>query len=226
MAKIHVQTTINGEPTEFLCEPAETLLDALRDALGLTGTKEGCTTGDCGACSVIFDGRLVPSCLVLARRSRGPGDHDDRRHRARATRCTRCSSSSSSTRRCSAASARPASSSRPRRCSIANPIRPKQEARYWLAGNLCRCTGYDKIVRAVLDAADEMRKAARMSERTFKYIGTRPIRHDGLDKVTGRANYGADVSLPGMLHGASCAARTRTRASSRSTRRRPRRCPA
>ena len=79
MAKLHVETTINGEPAEFLCEPDESLLDALRDTVGLTGTKEGCTTGDCGACSVLLDGRLVPSCLVLARRSRGPNGDDDRR---------------------------------------------------------------------------------------------------------------------------------------------------
>src|SRR3954454_5743927 len=71
MSKLHIETTINGEPAEFLCDPHETLLSALRDAVGLTGTKEGCATGDCGACSVIFDGRLVPSCLVLAPEAEG-----------------------------------------------------------------------------------------------------------------------------------------------------------
>ncbi len=202
MAKLHIQTTINGEPAEFLCEPAETLLDALRNRSDLTGTKEGCSTGDCGACSVLMNGRLVPSCLVLAAEARGRDGRDDRRGGHRATRCIRCSSSFSSTRRCSAASARRASSSRPRRCSTANPNPTESEVRYWLAGNLCRCTGYDKIVRAVLDAADEMREASPYEpERTFTYVGTRPIRHDGLDKVTGRANYGADFTLPGMLHG-------------------------
>ena len=71
MSKLHIETTINGEPVEFLCEPQETLLEALRDGVGLTGTKEGCATGDCGACSILFDGRLVPSCLVLAAEADG-----------------------------------------------------------------------------------------------------------------------------------------------------------
>ena len=201
MAKIRVQTTVNGEPAEFLCEPAETLLDALRDRLGLTGTKEGCATGDCGACSVIMNGRLVPSCLVLARRSRRSDDHDGRRASRRAMRCIPLQQQFLEHAALQCGICTPGFIVAAKALLDRQPDPTEKEVRYWLAGNLCRCTGYDKIVRAVLGAAGDMRKAARMSERTFTYVGTRPIRHDGLDKVTGRANYGADFSLPGMLQG-------------------------
>ena len=159
MAKLHIQTTINGEPAEFLCEPPQTLLSVLRDELGLTGTKEGCSTGDCGACSVMFEGRLVPSCLVLAAEAGGrsvttiegvaTGDalHPVQRKflEHAALQCGVCTPGF-----IVAATALLKKKNNP----------TEEETRYWLAGNLCRCTGYDKIIRAVLDAAAEMREAS------------------------------------------------------------------
>jgi len=159
VAKLHVQTTINGEPAEFLCDPQETLLSALRNELGLTGTKEGCSTGDCGACSVVFERRLVPSCLVLAAEAQGRTlttiegvATGDRLHPVQrkflehaALQCGVCTPG--------LIVAATALLNRKN-----NPT--ETETRYWLAGNLCRCTGYDKIIRAVLDAASEMREAS------------------------------------------------------------------
>jgi carbon-monoxide dehydrogenase small subunit len=160
MAKLHVSTTINGEPMEFLCEPQDTMLDALRGQLGLTGSKEGCASGDCGACSVTLDGRLVCSCLMLAAEAEGreigtiEGMADgERLHPLQqkflehaALQCGICTSGMLV-----------ASDALLKK----NPDPSEEEVRFWLAGNLCRCTGYDKIVRAVLDAAAEMREAAR-----------------------------------------------------------------
>jgi carbon-monoxide dehydrogenase small subunit len=159
VAKLHIQTTINGEATEFLCEPQESLLDALRNELGLTGTKEGCTTGDCGACSVILDGRLVPSCLVLAPEAQdrsittiegiatGDALHPLQRKflEHAALQCGVCT---------------PGFIVAAKALLDRNPSPTEVEARFWLAGNLCRCTGYDKVIRAVLDAAADTRKAA------------------------------------------------------------------
>jgi aerobic carbon-monoxide dehydrogenase small subunit len=158
MAKLHVTTSINGEPAEFLCEPENNLLVALRDIVGLTGSKEGCTTGDCGACSVLMDGRLVPSCLVLAAEVEGrtvttieglaigealhPLQQKFLEHAA--LQCGICT---------------PGFIVAAKALLDANPNPTESETRYWLAGNLCRCTGYDKIVRAVLDAAADMREA-------------------------------------------------------------------
>jgi aerobic carbon-monoxide dehydrogenase small subunit len=158
MAKLHVTTSINGEPAEFLCDPENNLLVALRDIVGLTGSKEGCTTGDCGACSVLVDGRLVPSCLVLAAEVEGrtvttieglgngealhPLQQKFLEHAA--LQCGICT---------------PGFIIAAKALLDANPNPTESETRYWLAGNLCRCTGYDKIVRAVLDAAAEMREA-------------------------------------------------------------------
>ncbi|MEE9282044.1 MAG: (2Fe-2S)-binding protein [Myxococcota bacterium] len=160
MAKTHVKTTINGEPMEFLCEPQLTLLDALRDELGLTGTKEGCATGDCGACTVTLDGRLVCSCLVLAPEIEGrsvgtiegiargetlhPVQQKFLEHAA--LQCGVCT---------------PGLIVAAKDLLDKNPDPTEQETRYYLAGNLCRCTGYDKIIRAVLDAAEELRGEAR-----------------------------------------------------------------
>ncbi|MEZ5594565.1 MAG: (2Fe-2S)-binding protein [Gammaproteobacteria bacterium] len=156
MAKYHVSTTINGEPVEFLCEPQQTLLDVLRDDLQLTGSKEGCSSGDCGACSVMLDGRLVCSCLVLgveaAERSvetiegmaQGEQLHPLQRKflEHAALQCGICT---------------PGFLIAAKALLEKNPDPTETEVRYWLAGNLCRCTGYDKIVRAVLDAAAEIR---------------------------------------------------------------------
>jgi carbon-monoxide dehydrogenase small subunit len=158
VARVHVQARINGEPVEFLCEAGATLLTALRDAVGLTGTKEGCATGDCGACSIIMNGRLVPSCLVLAPEAENTtittiegiagngGLHPLQRQflEHAALQCGICT---------------PGFIVAAKALLDANPAPTERETRYWLAGNLCRCTGYDKIVRAVMSAADEMQKA-------------------------------------------------------------------
>ena len=156
MSKHQVSTTINGEPVEFLCETAQTLLDALRDERGLTGSKEGCSSGDCGACSVIVDGRLICSCLMLAVEAEGRtietieglarGDtlHPLQRKflEAAALQCGFCT---------------PGLLVAAKALLDRHPNPTETEARYWLAGNLCRCTGYDKVIRAVLDAAAELR---------------------------------------------------------------------
>jgi carbon-monoxide dehydrogenase small subunit len=158
MTKIHVTTTVNGDPAEFLADPRETLLDALRDQLGLTGTKEGCGTGDCGACSVVVDGVLVCSCLMLAAEAEGKkvetieGMASEELHPLQrqfiehaALQCGFCT---------------PGILVAAKALLERNPDPTDTEIRYWLAGNLCRCTGYDKIIRAVQDAAAEMRGAA------------------------------------------------------------------
>ena len=158
MGKIHVTTTINGDPAEFLAEPEETLLDVLRDHLHMTGAKEGCGTGDCGACTVNMDGRIVCSCLVLAAEAQGrevktiEGMADgDALHPLQskflehaALQCGICT---------------PGILVAAKDLLERNPEPSETEIRFWLAGNLCRCTGYDKIVRAVQDAAAEMRGA-------------------------------------------------------------------
>jgi carbon-monoxide dehydrogenase small subunit len=158
MSKIHVTTTVNGDDTEFLCEPEETLLDILRETLHLTGSKEGCGSGDCGACSVMVDGRLVCSCLVLGAEMQdrkvetienmAEGDHlhplQQKFLEHAALQCGICT---------------PGFLVASKALLEKNPDPTETEIRYWLAGNLCRCTGYDKIVRAVQDAASEMRGA-------------------------------------------------------------------
>jgi len=156
--KIAVTTTVNGDTYEFLCEPQQTLVDVLRNELQLTGTKEGCSTGDCGACSVILDGRLVASCLVLAVEAEGKsiqtiegmakGDQLHPLQRAilehNGAQCGICT---------------PGVLIAARALLERNPNPTESEVRYWLAGNLCRCTGYDKIIRSVLAAAEQMREA-------------------------------------------------------------------
>jgi len=160
MSKLHVSTTINGEPMEFLCEPSDTMLDALRGPLGLTGSKEGCASGDCGACSIMLDDRLVCSCLMLAVESEGRElqtiegmAHGEKLHPLQqkflemaALQCGICTSGMLV-----------ASDALLKK----NPKPSEEDVRFWLAGNLCRCTGYDKIVRAVLETASEMREAAQ-----------------------------------------------------------------
>lgn len=156
MARKHVQTTINGDECDFLCESSETLLSVIRNQLRLTGTKEGCSTGDCGACSVMLDGRLVCSCLTLAVEAEGKVietiegmSEDGNLHILQrkfiehaALQCGICT---------------PGFLIAAKALLERNPNPTETEVRYWLAGNLCRCTGYHKIVEAVMDAAAEMR---------------------------------------------------------------------
>ncbi|MBT6205732.1 MAG: (2Fe-2S)-binding protein [Alphaproteobacteria bacterium] len=158
MSRTHITTTVNGDTVEFLCDPKETLLDALRDHLGLTGSKEGCASGDCGACSVMLDGRLVCSCLVLAAESvgrkvetiEGMADGDDLHPLQQkflemgSLQCGICT---------------PGFLIAAKDLLERNPEPSETEVRYWLAGNLCRCTGYDKIIRAVMETAADLRGA-------------------------------------------------------------------
>ncbi|MGB0411093.1 MAG: (2Fe-2S)-binding protein [Pikeienuella sp.] len=156
---IHVNTTINGDETEFLCDPRESLLDVLRDRLNLTGAKEGCGTGDCGACSVTIDGRLVCSCLVLGAEAEGKeigtieGVADGENLHILQTKFLEHAAL-----QCGICTPGILVAAKNLLEKNANPT--ETEVRYWLAGNLCRCTGYDKIIRAVMDAAEEMRGAA------------------------------------------------------------------
>jgi carbon-monoxide dehydrogenase small subunit len=156
MAKSHVTTCINGEPQEFLCDPGDTLLDVLRNDLNLTGTKEGCGSGDCGACSVTLNGRLVCACLVLGVEVEGSevgtiegvssrdGLHviQEKFLEHAALQCGICT---------------PGLIVSTKALLEENPSPTEEEARYYLAGNLCRCTGYDKIIRAVMDSAETLR---------------------------------------------------------------------
>ena len=156
MSKVQVTTSINGEEMEFLCEPQQTLLEVLRETLSRTGTKEGCATGDCGACSVLVDDRLVCACLMLGVEAEGHEittiegiATDDGLHPLQqkflehaALQCGICT---------------PGFLVASKALLEKHPDPTETEIRYWLAGNLCRCTGYDKIVRAVQHAAAEMR---------------------------------------------------------------------
>ena len=160
MAKQHITTTINGEPTDFLCEPSDTMLDVLRNELNLTGSKEGCGSGDCGACSITLNGRLVCSCLMLGVEAAGAkietiegmadGENlhplQQKFLEMAALQCGICT---------------PGMLIAAKSLLEENPDPTETEVRYWLAGNLCRCTGYDKIIRAVMDTAAEMRGAAQ-----------------------------------------------------------------
>ena len=160
MAKTHVTTTINGEPVEFLCEPQQTLLDVLRDELNLTGSKEGCASGDCGACSITLDDRLVCSCLMLAAEAEG---HEIRTIEGMAKGETlhplQQKFLEHAALQCGICTSGMLVASEALLKKNANPT--EEEVRFWLAGNLCRCTGYDKIVRAVMETAAEMRETAR-----------------------------------------------------------------
>ena len=160
MSSVTVKTKINGDVVEYVCDADETLLDVLRNRLGLTGAKEGCSTGDCGACSITLDGRLTCSCLVLGAEADGheigtiegmakgeelhPLQAKFLEHAA--LQCGVCT---------------PGFLIAAKALLDKNPNPTKTEVRFGLAGNLCRCTGYDKIVRAVLDTAQDMRKTKR-----------------------------------------------------------------
>ena len=162
MTRQMISAEVNGEPVEFIAGPTQTLLDALRDELGLTGSKEGCSSGDCGACSVILDGRLVCSCLVLAPEAQGrsvqtieglaaagvmhPLQQQFLEHAA--LQCGFCT---------------PGLLVAAKALLDRNPDPTETEIRFGLAGNLCRCTGYDKVVRAVQDAAAQMRAAREVT---------------------------------------------------------------
>jgi carbon-monoxide dehydrogenase small subunit len=157
--KVYVQTRVNGEEVEFLCEPRQSLLEVLRDVLGLTGSKEGCNNGNCGACSVLLDGVLVNSCCVLGVEASGrevttieglaspeglhPLQQKFLEHAA--LQCGICT---------------PGFIVAAKALLDKNPHPTEHQVRHWLAGNLCRCTGYDKIIRAVLDAAQTMEAKA------------------------------------------------------------------
>ena len=158
--KYHVTTTINGEEVEFLCEPRQSLLEVLRDELQLTGAKEGCNNGNCGACNVILDGRLVNACLVLAVETQereittveGIASNGQLHPLQKtfledaALQCGVCT---------------PGFLVAAKALLDRNPKPTEHEVRHWLAGNLCRCTGYDKIIRAVLGAAKNGKEAKR-----------------------------------------------------------------
>jgi len=158
MAKRHVTTTVNNNPVEFLCDTRQTLLDVLRDELHMTGTKEGCGTGDCGACSVTVNGRLICSCLMLGAEAEGKSINTiegmatgDKLHVLQqkfldhaALQCGICT---------------PGFLVASKALLDRNTNPTEEEVRFWLAGNLCRCTGYHKIVEAVMDAAKELRGA-------------------------------------------------------------------
>ncbi len=153
---VHVETTINGDTVNFLCEPRQSLLECLRDVIGMTGTKEGCNDGNCGACTVMFDGRMVTSCLVLAVEAQGKeittiegiasaeGLHPVQQAflENAALQCGICT---------------PGFIVATKALLDREPDADEQRIRLWLAGNLCRCTGYDKIIRAVLDAKEKMK---------------------------------------------------------------------
>ena len=157
--KTHVETTLNGEPLEFLVEPRQSLLESLRDVVHMTGTKEGCNDGNCGACSVLLDGVLVNSCCVLGVEAQGRTVETveglgtaDKLHPLQQAfleetgmQCGICT---------------PGFLMAAKALLQQNPNPTEDEARLWLAGNLCRCTGYDKLIRAVLKAGKVMAKEA------------------------------------------------------------------
>lgn len=162
--KKHIKTTINGVASEFLCEPRQSLLEVLRDELELTGVKEGCNDGNCGACNVLMNGVLVNACLVLAPEAEGGtivtaeglsdgqvlGPLQRRFLSGAALQCGICT---------------PGILVAAKALLDANPAPTEHQVRHWLAGNLCRCTGYDKIVRSVLDAAAELAEQNRSGDR-------------------------------------------------------------
>jgi len=154
----HVKTTVNGEPTEFLCEVHEPLLTVLRETLQLTGSKEGCSSGDCGACSIMLDGRLVCSCLVLGVEAEGKSiDTIEGVAVAGELHPVQQKLLEDAGLQCGICT--PGIVVAAKNLLERNPDPSEQEVRYWLAGNLCRCTGYNKIIEAVLDAAAVMREA-------------------------------------------------------------------
>ena len=156
MKKLHVNVSVNKNELEFLCNPEDTLLDVLRNDLHLTGTKEGCSTGDCGACSIILDKKLVCSCLVLAAEADG-SEIDTIEGMANGNKLHPLQKKFLEHAALQCGICTPGILVAAKALLEKNLNPTEQEVRYWLAGNLCRCTGYDKIIRAVMDAASEMR---------------------------------------------------------------------
>ena len=163
--RLHVAARVNGEPVEFLCEPEQTLLEVLRDELRLTGTKEGCATGDCGACTVTLDGVLACSCLVLAAEAEGraigtvEGLAEPSQVGGGGVRLSTLQRKFLEHAALQCGICTPGFLVAAQALLERRPDPSEHEVRYWLSGNLCRCTGYDKIVRAVLDAAATLREA-------------------------------------------------------------------
>jgi len=169
--RAHIQTTINGDEIDFLCEPRQSLLEVLRDVLGLTGAKEGCNNGNCGACAVIMDGRLVNSCCVLGVEAEGAdvttiegiatpaGLHPLQQAflEEAALQCGICT---------------PGFIVAAKALLDKNPTPSEHQIRYWLAGNLCRCTGYDKIIRAVQLASERMSTPASAHTAETARVGS------------------------------------------------------
>ena len=200
--KTYVQATINGEHTDFLCEPRQSLLEVLRDVIGLTGTKEGCNDGNCGACTIILDGRIVTPCLVLAVEAEGKEMTTIEGIASGSTlHPIQQSFLENAALQCGICT--PGFIVATKALLDENPNPTEYEIRFWLANNLCRCTGYDKIIRAVQDAATTGRTRSPAGPCTAP-TSTRP----------------------GCCMARSYAAPTLTRASSPSTRARPRPCPA
>ena len=156
MKKLHVNVTVNKNEQEFLCDPEDTLLDVLRNDLQLTGTKEGCSTGDCGACSIILNEKLVCSCLVLAAEVDG-SEIDTIEGMANGNKLHPLQKKFLEHAALQCGICTPGILVAAKALLEKNLNPTEQEVRYWWAGNLCRCTGYDKIIRAVMDAASEMR---------------------------------------------------------------------
>ena len=195
MSKHHVTTTVNGDAVEFLCDTRQTLLDVLRDELGMTGTKEGCATGDCGACSVTLDGRLVCSCLMLGVEARGKaiqtiegmaqGDHLHVLQRKflehAALQCGICT---------------PGFLISARSLLERNPDPSEEEVRYGLAGNLCRCTGYQKIVQPIDSRSLMMKIARKGASRCKAHTLSRPAPVRRIASSDGRVGPAWSVQRP------------------------------
>ncbi len=156
--KIHVQTIINGEHVDFLAEPRQSLLECLRDVIGLTGSKEGCNDGNCGACTVMFDGRIVTSCLVLGVEAEGK-EVTTIEGIAQGSTLHPIQQSFLENAALQCGICTPGFIVASKALLDENPDPTEHEIRFWLANNLCRCTGYDKIIRAVQDAAVKMQEA-------------------------------------------------------------------
>ena len=157
MNRNHVTCTINGDDIEFLCDADESLLDALRDEVGITGAKEGCGTGDCGACSVILNGQLICACLAFAPEANG-GTIETVEGMADGEKLPPLQTAFLEHAALQCGICTPGFLMAAKALLEKNPEPTETEVRYAIAGNLCRCTGYDKIVRAILSAATQMKK--------------------------------------------------------------------